>query len=127
MEKDIIYIKMVLGIIYIYFLIYIFFSITQVIMEIGLMINNMVLGQKNGLIIQFLKVNFAQDSSMAKENLFGLTDLLMRVNLKIIVCKAKVYTNGPMEDNIQDNGKIVKWKAVVYLHEKMVENLRDSM
>jgi len=56
----------------------------QLILVIGLRISNMDMVFRNGQTTHLMKENISKGSNMALENLYGLTELFMKVTLKKI-------------------------------------------
>lgn len=64
---------------------------------------------------------------MEKENFYGLTEVPMRENSKIIISTEMEPTAGLMEENSSVNGKIIKWMVSVSLSGLMEESIKDNI
>ena len=86
------------------------------------MIFNKGLVMKFGLMVRNTKVIILMDKKMEKENFYGVMDLIMKDNLKIIIFMVKEYTiEYRVKENIMVNGKIIKCMGKENLFEMMVE------
>ena len=88
----------------------------------GSVINNMVMGMKNGQMVQNTQANIIKVSNMEKVNSYGLINASMKESSKIIISMVAAYTNGTMTESLKETGKITRWKAKESLHGLMVVN-----
>ena len=77
-------------------------------MDIGKMINKMGLELKLGKMVLSIVDFILMEKKKVKENLFGLMDLLMKENLKIIFLMEKEHLFGIIKENMKVLGKIIK-------------------
>lgn len=91
----------------------------------GLKINNTDLELKPGLMVLNMKEVIIWEENTVKENSYGLMDLLIPVNSKIIIFTVKEHIVGLTEENSLDNGKITKWTDMENSYGPMEENIAE--
>ena len=97
-------------------------TVEVVMKDSGLVINNTVMGMKNGQMVQNTLANIIKASNTEKVNSYGLINASMKASSKIITSMVVAYTNGTMTEFLKETGKITRWKAKESLHGPMVVN-----
>lgn len=94
--------------------------------DIGTTISKTGSARKSGQTVHLTKVSIKEVSSMVKEHLLGLMEVITQGCLSITSSRGRVLIVGATEESFKESGRKIKWKEREFSNGLMDESILEN-